>query len=539
MPTWVKVAIEAWTARAGRPLRVQKRESNRIIRKYDFSPIRGAVAPGGRALFLLRAGIRRRGVPLKQKLNEDWLAVCLGLFFFALSLATLFGVDALGWAVTTSVWTSLSKALTPASKSYAAFPGLLSLLASYLFLLALMTLGAWVLGRRPARFAIAFTAVFCAAYLSWIIGSWAYIAATPDKRAAFHVGWSLNLTNEAGYIIALIAGLFIGNFLPVLAARMKEAIRPELYIKTAIVILGGFLGVTAAEQLGLATSLMLRGLCAIVEAYLIYWALVYYIARRFFKFSREWSAPLASGISICGVSAAIATGSAIRARPVVPVMVSSLVVIFAVVELLALPFLAQAFLSHQPMVAGAWMGLAVKTDGAAVTSGALTDALIRAQALAKYGVHFQPGWIMGVSTTVKVFIDVFIGIWAFILAWIWSAKIDPQHGQKVRALEIWQRFPKFILGYVATFAVILAIGLFVPRLVPKVKAAMAQANVFRGIFFVMTFFTIGVVSDFRKLWQEGIGKLALVYVLCLFGFIIWIGLAISWIFFHGVQPPIA
>ena len=60
---------------------------------------------------------------------------------------------------------------------------------------------------------------------------------------------------------------------------------------------------------------MFRGLCAIIEAYLIYWALVYYIARRYFKFSREWAAPLASGISICGVSAAIATGSAIgRAR---------------------------------------------------------------------------------------------------------------------------------------------------------------------------------------------------------------------------------
>ena len=90
-----------------------------------------------------------------------------------------------------------------------------------------------------------------------------------------------------------------------------------------------------------------------------------------------------------------------------------------------------------------------------------------------------------------------------------------------------------------TFAIILAVGLLSPGLVPKAKAAMAQANVFRAIFFVMTFFTIGVVSDFRKLWQEGIGKLALVYVLCLFGFIIWIGLAISWVFFHGVKPPVA
>jgi uncharacterized membrane protein YadS len=412
-----------------------------------------------------------------------------------------------------------------------------SLVATFGFLLAMLTAGAVALGLKAGRFAKGFTIVFAIAYASWIAGSCAYIAATPDKRAAFHIGWSLNLTNEAGYVVALLAGLFIGNLFPIAAARLQEAIRPELYIKIAIVILGGFLGITAAEQLGLATSVMFRGLCAIVEAYLIYWALVYYIARRYFKFSREWAAPLASGISICGVSAAIATGSAIRARPIVPVMVSSLVVVFAVLEMLLLPFLAQTFLYREPMVAGAWMGLAVKTDGAAMTSGAIADALIRAKALAVEGVSYQAGWIMAVTATVKVFIDVFIGIWAFILAWIWSVKIDPKPGEKVRAREIWERFPKFILGYVATFAAVLTIGLTAPGLVPKAKAAMAQAGVFRGIFFVMTFFTIGLVSNFRKLWEEGIGRLALVYILCLFGFIIWIGLAISWIFFHGVRPP--
>jgi uncharacterized membrane protein YadS len=476
---------------------------------------------------------------MKPKLNEDWLAVCLGLLLFALSCASFFGVDALGWAVTTAVWTSPWKMLAPAAKSFAAITGVGSLVATFVFLLALMSIGAVALRLNLWRFIKGFTVVFCASYASWMLGSWAYIAATPDKRSVFHIGWSLNLTNEAGYIVALLVGLFVGNFLPVQAAKMKEAIRPELYIKTAIVILGGFLGVTAAEQLGLATSVMFRGVCAIIEAYLIYWAVVYFVARKYFKFSREWAAPLASGISICGVSAAIATGSAIRARPIVPVMVSSLVVIFAVIEILLLPFLAQTFLSHQPMVAGAWMGLAVKTDGAAVTSGAVTEALIRAKAAADYGIKYKPGWIMGVTTTVKVFIDVFIGIWAFILAWIWSAKIDPKKGEKVKAVEIWQRFPKFVLGYMTTFALILAVGLLAPSFVPNAKKAMAQANVFRGIFFVMTFFTIGAVSNFRKLWSEGIGKLALIYVLCLFGFIIWIGLAISWVFFHGVTPPIA
>ena len=474
----------------------------------------------------------------KPVLSEDWLSVCIGLLIFVLSFGILFGLDALGWAVKTSVWTDVTQSLGTTSQTYAAFPGLVALLLTYLFLLVVMSAGAVMLKANLRRFVTGFTAVFLLSYVCWIAGSWAYLAATPDKLENFGIGWSLNLTAEAGFIVALVAGLIVGNFMPGLAGFMKEAIRPELYIKTAIVILGGFLGVTAAEQLGLATSVIFRGLCAIVEAYLIYWALVYFVARKYFGFSREWAVPLASGISICGVSAAIATGSAIKARPVVPIMVSSLVVIFAVVELMFLPFLAQTFLHNEPMVAGAWMGLAVKTDGAAVASGAIAESLILAKAQAADGVRYQPGWIMATTTTVKVFIDIFICIWAVILAWIWSAKIERRGGEKVKAGDLWMRFPKFILGYLATFVFVLLIGIALPDLVAGTKTAMGQANVFRGIFFVMTFFTIGVVSNFRKLWEEGIGRLAVVYVLCLFGFIVWFGLAISWLFFHGVKPPV-
>ena len=165
---------------------------------------------------------------------------------------------------------------------------------------------------------------------------------TSDRLSG--IAWSLGLTGEAGYLVALVAGLIVANFLPSVAVRLKPAARPEWFIKTAIVLLGAGLGVKAAGAAGLVTSIMFRGLAAIIEAYLIYWALVYLIARKFFRFSREWAAPLASGISICGVSAAITTGAAIRARPVVPIMVSSLVVIFSVVELLVLPLAAHEFL---------------------------------------------------------------------------------------------------------------------------------------------------------------------------------------------------
>jgi uncharacterized membrane protein YadS len=475
----------------------------------------------------------------RKPLSEDWLSVWIGLLFFLLSLGVLVGVDILGWVVTTSVWSDISKALAPVSKAYASVGGIGALILTYVALLAVLTAGSVALNADVKRFAGSFSVVFWISYLCWIVGSYANFAVTtPADMQKFGINWSLRLTNEGGFIVALIAGLIVGNLLPGLAEWIKEAVRPEWYIKTAIVILGGFLGITAAEKLSLATALMFRGLAAIIEAYLIYWAVVYFVARKWFKFSREWSAPLASGISICGVSAAIATGSAIRARPVVPIMVASLVVVFSVVELLILPFAAQMFLSHEPMVAGAWMGLAVKTDGAAVASGGITESLILASAAAQ-GVNFQKGWILGTTTTVKVFIDVFIGIWAFILAYIWTTYIDVRQGQKARASEIWERFPKFIIGYVLTFVVILVMALgATPELTAKLRSAMAEANTFRGIFFVMTFFTIGVMSNFKKLWEEGIAKLAAVYLLCLFGFVIWIGLVISFIFFGGVQPPL-
>ena len=474
-------------------------------------------------------------------LNEDWLAVIIGLFIFVLGLAAVVHIDLIGWVVNTSVWINPGNALAPASKNYAALGGAGALLATYVALTAVLSLGAAALKADVKRFALAFTAVFWIAYASWIIGNYAIFAAvTPAEQQKFGISWSLRLTNEGAYIFALIAGLIIANFLPRFAAAIKEAVRPELYIKVAIVILGGFFAVTAAGKLSLASSLVLRGLAAIAEAYLIYWAVVYYVARKWFGFSREWSAPLASGISICGVSAAIATGGAIRARPLVPVLVSSLVVVFAVTEVLVLPFVSGALLAHEPLVAGAWMGLAVKTDGAAVAAAGISESLILAKNAAE-GIHYQPGWILGTATTIKVFIDIFIGIWAFVLGYIWTNHINvTADSNKAKAREIWQRFPKFIIGFVVTFIVGLYLALGTPAEVAKnVPAAIGEANTFRVIFFILTFFSIGVLSDFKLLWQEGFGRLAAVYVVSLFGFVVWVGLAISWIFFHGVTPPLA
>jgi uncharacterized membrane protein YadS len=475
----------------------------------------------------------------KDRLTEDWLAVVIGVLVFALALFSLSGTDLLGWVVTTSVYTDVTKALAPVAKAYASLGGLGALVATYASLLVVLSAGVAALGGDVRKFAVAFTVVFAIAYASWIVGSYAYVAAvTTAEQQKFGISWSLKLTNEGGFVVALAAGLVIANFFQRFADWLKEAIRPELYIKIAIVILGATVAVTAAGRLNLASSILLRGVAAIIEAYLIYWSVVYFVARKWFGFSREWSVPLASGISICGVAAAIATGGAIRARPAVPILVSSLVVVFAVVEILILPFLAQTFLWQEPLVAGAWIGLAVKTDGAAVAGGGITESLILAKA-ATEGIKYQPGWILATTATVKVFIDIFIGIWAFILGYIWTNHVDPR-ADKAKPSEIWERFPKFILGFIVVFGISfwLAVG-STPDIAKALPAAAGEANVFRVIFFILTFFSIGVLSDFRKLWQDGLGKLAAVYVVSLFGFVIWVGLLISWLFFSGFKPPLA
>ena len=475
----------------------------------------------------------------KTNLNEDKIALLTGCFIFLLAALNLAHLDVLGWVVSTNMWTSMDKAFSATTGAYkGTISGVVSLLCTYVALTAILSFGIKLLGGNVARFVKSFTVVFFISEICYMFGANAHIAATPDAQAKFGIDWSIGLTTEAGFIVALVAGIFISNAFPRIAESLHDACRPELFVKIAIVVLGAELGVKAAAASGMAGTIIFRGLCAIVEAYLLYWAFVYYVARKYFKFSREWAVPLASGISICGVSAAIATGSSIRARPVVPIMVSSLIVVFTCIEMLILPFIASHFLYSEPMVAGGWMGLAVKSDGGAIASGAITESLILAK-MAGLGTEWEPGWIVMVTTTVKIFIDMFIGIWALVLAYIWTAKFDKTRGDRTMTWgDVMDRFPRFVLGYLGTFLILLIVCLSTPELHKVGKAMSGAMNGFRVIFFLMTFFSIGMVSNFRKLMEEGIGRLAIVYIVCLFGFIIWVGLFISYAFFHGMTPPV-
>src|SRR5437773_12566687 len=144
--------------------------------------------------------------PTAKGISEDWRSVWIGLLVFVLALGMLAGADVLGWVVTTGVWTDLSKALNPVSKAYSGLGGLGALIATYVALLVVMTAGAAALKADLRRFALGFTAVFWISYLSWIAGSYANFAVTtPADMQRFGISWSLRLTNEGGFIVALVA----------------------------------------------------------------------------------------------------------------------------------------------------------------------------------------------------------------------------------------------------------------------------------------------------------------------------------------------
>lgn len=470
--------------------------------------------------------------------TEDWWAVWIGLFFVALGLITAgAGIDLTGWIVKFSGWLDISKSFKASSKGM--MSPVFSLLLSYLIFTVTTCIGAKFMGWNTKKYFWAWTIIFWLTVIFYIIGQNAYIASTSLEREKYGISWSLSL-GGAYYIIALFAGLFIGNLTPKKFREfIKEAAKPEWFIKVAIVCLGTKLGLKAIEATGFAMHLLFAGCCATVAAYLLFWPLAYTICRKIFKLSREWAACLASAVSVCGVSAAIATGGAIRSRAIVPIMISSLVVVFAVSELVILPGVLTTYWSDQPIVSGASLGLTVKTDGADAAAGAILDELLRAKAADK-GIHWEEGWVLASAIMTKIWIDMFIGIWAFVLAIIWVMHIEKRNGDLVRKSEIWFRFPKFVVGYFVAWFLVMGIGL--AQLLPFESLESGFTPVegsLRKFFFMLTFTSIGIVTDFRELAKEGLGKLTLAYGTVLLIVIIPIGFFLAWLFHHGMMPPTA
>lgn len=207
-------------------------------------------------------------------------------------------------------------------------------------------------------------------------------------------------------------------------------------------------------------------------------------------------------------------------------------------ELIILPGFYTAIAPEQPIVNGSALGLTVKTDGADAAAGAMLDELMRANAEANLGIVWKEGWILMASLTTKIWIDMFIGVWAFVLALVWVYKVERKPGQsRIGLMEIWHRFPKFVLGYLLVwFSYIMLASSGSEAAETLHKAAAAVEGPMRNMMFMLTFISIGIITDFSKL--KGMGKLALLYAIALFGIIAPIAYGVAWIFHRGMMPPV-
>lgn len=430
--------------------------------------------------------------------KDDWWALWIGLLLFVLSLPAYYGTYLLAWVPKAVSWTSIGGALAARSVN-----PWLGLVATYVLLLALLAPVAVKTGVKAKSWVAGFTAIFVIGWAVWILSNYAPLVKAMGSA-------------EVGLVFALAIGLIIGN-LPTVPSWLTASAKGEFFIKTAIVLLGAKILFTTFATSG---PLVLG---AVFLSFPVVWVLSFMLSRRL-GLHRDLAATMSSGVGVCGISAAIATSSAIDADPVYPTMVSSIIVVFSALELLLLPFLGAAVFAGHPSAAGAWMGLSVKTDGAASASGSVVDGLLGGT-----------GAALNMAVLVKVMIDIWIGVIAFILASVWTYRIKKKPGERVSPVIIWHKFPKFIIGYVLISAVLSAIAFTYPSVSAGASAVAPVANLgtegFRVPFFVFTFLAIGLNTRISKFREVGLGRPVASYFVSLLLAIAW-GAAISYFFFY-------
>lgn len=484
--------------------------------------------------------------------TEDWWAAWLGLFFFALGLLSIWGLDAVGWIAKPKTWEfsnllndfSWSKLIKTGSKGYGHLHPLLALGMTYFIFTGLTTIGAYFQKLNVKKWIFGFSVIFWLTWLTWIIGHEAHFKAIDavvkgkNEFQKYHLNWGLQLGGGFSFMLALTVGLIIGNFFKGFAAKIKEAAKPEWFIKTAIVLLGIKLGMMTMKASGFTYELAIAGAAAGFVAYLLFWPIIYFVGRRWFGLNRASAAVLSSGISICGVSASIATAGAIKAKPIIPIAVSTLIVVYAMFELVILPPLYTNIAPTQPIVNGAALGMTVKTDGADAAAGAILDELMVSKHLKMTKEKWEEGWVLSAAILTKIWIDIFIGIWSFVLAIIWIRNDKAnKNKEKIPWSEIWFRFPKFVLAYMTVWGIYLGMMYFFPDVLSNARiGGDITQGPYRKFLFMLTFLSIGVITDFSKL--KGMGRLALLYTIALFGFIAPVAYLVAYIFHHGMLPPI-
>ncbi|MFC1520926.1 YeiH family protein [Elusimicrobiota bacterium] len=377
-----------------------------------------------------------------------------------------------------------------------AFPGdlMFSLAGLGLGLGVLMTAGMFVMRQDWKRFFGGYLAIFALAVVSYAVAGQISIKA-----------WGF------GYAIwALFFGLLIANTIGTPKWLLKGA-KCEMFIKTGLVLLGAEILFSEILKLGL-------------PGLLVAWVVTPTVILFMWYFGNQWlgmaskrlTIIIATATSVCGVSAAIAVAAACRAKKEELTLAVGMTMIFTVIMMIVMPAFCK-FIGLAPAVAGGWLGGTIDSTGAVVAAGAFLGPVAEK-----------------VAAVVKMVQNVLIGVVAFLVAlyWVTSVDRDPK-APRPSLMEIWYRFPKFILGFAA--ASIISSFVLMPIMGhEELSGVLKLSKVLRGWFFCLAFVSIGLESNFKQLADQVVGGKPIILYIAGQSFNLILTLIMAWIAFGGI-----
>ncbi len=437
--------------------------------------------------------------------SEDWWAIWIGEGLLAASLIAVLasGADTDGllvspltnWFATPQSWSASPLDAFYVSGETNVLPGLIGV-----FLVALVAFGAGatVMGGHFGSFARGFCLVFA-------LGTIAYALAGQDVLKHYNLEYAL---------WALAIGLLISNTVGT-PDWARPAVRTELFIKTGLVLLG------AEVLLGRLLALGLPGIFVAWVVTPIVLVTTFWFGQRILKIeSPALNMVISADMSVCGVSAAIATAAACKAKKEELTLAIGISLTFTVIMMVVMPAAIQA-MGISTVLGGAWIGGTIDATGAVAAAGSLLgeDAL-------------------QVAATVKMIQNILVGVVAFCVALYWVLWMERAEGAaRPSLIEIWRRFPKFILGFVAAsiaFSVLHATLVDGPQIVHAVITDSTKT--FRGWFFCLAFVSIGLETNFRELAKYLKGGKPLVLYLVGQSFNLCLTLLMAWLMFEKMFP---
>lgn len=406
-------------------------------------------------------------------LSEDWTVVVLGGLIILIALAGLvIPIPTFSWSAAADV-----------SEKILSGKNGVRTVALFLLVYGVAALGAFLTGKSVKNILRVFPLVFLLTLLALFIGGNSVVK-------------GLNLETV---IFSLSLGLLIGNFFK-LPNGFKEALATELYVKIGLVLLGT--GVIFSDILKAGSLGLIQALIVVISV----WYFAFWVCKKL-KVDEELTMMISSAVSICGVSAAIATSGAIKGDSKKLSTVISLVLITAIPMMIVMPWIASYF-QFPEQVTGAWLGGSIDTTGAVVASGTLVGETA-----------------LKISTIVKFSQNVLLGVAAFAISIYWTVTKNPlgkDEQIKPTLTIIWERFPKFVLGFLA--ASMMFSFLLSEDVVASVKDGLKSLQT---LWFTLAFTTIGLETRFSELFNRD-SKRPLIAFLTAQTFNVIVTLGVAW-----------